>query len=162
MAQQALAPSGDVYAAGGDIPIQAGLAGPQVLQTLPLHGELLLRAVAEGQLASGPVGAEFPALFGRVARELDLLLQGGDRPDEVGPLAQLIASGGGIGVVGRLGDRPRPARGGLRGDHPLALRPDLLVVAKAGGAAPGQVRTREPPQMGSQSFDHSPVGVRDA
>jgi len=76
-------------------------------------------------------------------------------------LAQLIAPGGGIGVVGGLGDRPRPARGGLLGDGPLALRPHLLTAVQPSPAALGQIRSGEPPQIGSLRNNHGFVGVRD-
>ncbi len=141
--------------------IQDGQARPQLLQTRLLHGQLPLRAIAELQLASWLAGAQFPALFGRVAGELDLLFQSGDGPGEIRPLAQLIASGSCIGVVAGLGDRARPARGGHLGDHPLALRPDLLVVVQSGPAALGQIRAGEPPQMGSQRHNHGSVPGRD-
>jgi len=66
-AQEPLAPTGDVHAAGSDVPLQAGTLASEHPETTALHGVLARRAVAEvevpglaalglGQLALGPHG----------------------------------------------------------------------------------------------------------
>lgn len=140
LAHQPLPAQGDVDSPGTGVHQEAVCSGDEVLETPALLVVLGLGAIAEDEVAGLPplrLGPgcffceELLALGSRVDRQVELLRDGLDGTLHLSKVPLLVASGGGVHVVGVLGDPPCPARGGLGGHLPLPPRPLGLVVVLA-------------------------------